>query len=624
MELPPQALLPALERYRRGDLAGARAAVEAALAGDPGSVALLDFAGFIAVQSGDLPSAIRHLRAAVAAAPADPIVRLNLATTLAQTGALEEAGAVCAAGGGDLRLLRLGAYVHQQAGRLDEARRDYRVVLAAFPDDFESWNNLGNVLAAAGELDPAVDAFGRAIALRPDILEMVMNLSEVLAKADRHEQRAAMLREAARVSPDDPRVQTELGLALSSVRDFDAAEQAYREAIRLDPRGVSAILELGLVLENLNRVDALAEVVREAKANGLAGPEIGFLEAWSLRRRNRFEEALPLAEATPASINPIRRAQLVAEVNDRLGHSERAFAAFEEMNRTAEEAKPAPPGPTYRQMIHASAALLTPERAADWSVIQVPRDPPAPVFIVGFPRSGTTLLDTLLMNLENSHVLEEQPVLHEVEIALGDEARLAALTSAQAEALHARYFEALAEIAQPPGPDVTIIDKHPLHLTRMPLINRIFPDAKIILVERHPCDAVLSCFMANFNLNHAMRSFTDIEEAARTYDAVFDAWTRAEAVLPLNVHRVRYERMVENLEGEMRGLLAFLGIAWDPAVLDNQASAAARGHVRTASYSQVGEPIYKRSAGRWDRYRAQMAPVLPILAPWIERMGYRA
>jgi hypothetical protein len=128
--------------------------------------------------------------------------------------------------------------------------------------------------------------------------------------------------------------------------------------------------------------------------------------------------------------------------------------------------------------------------------------------------------------------------------------------------------------------------------------------------------------MASFQLNQAMRSFTTLEEAARTYDAVFDAWTRAEAVLPLDVHRIRYERMVEDLEGEMRDLLAFLGLPWDPAVLDNRAAAAKRDHIRTASYSQVSEPIYKRAAGRWERYRKQLEPVLPILAPWAERMGY--
>jgi hypothetical protein len=119
-----------------------------------------------------------------------------------------------------------------------------------------------------------------------------------------------------------------------------------------------------------------------------------------------------------------------------------------------------------------------------------------------------------------------------------------------------------------------------------------------------------------------MRSFTRLDEAARTYDAVFEAWSRAEALLPLKVHHVRYERMVADLAAEMRPLLEFLGLPWDDKVLDNQAAAQARGHVRTASYAQVGEPIYQRASGRWERYRDQLAPVLPILAPWVERLGY--
>ena len=195
------------------------------------------------------------------------------------------------------------------------------------------------------------------------------------------------------------------------------------------------------------------------------------------------------------------------------------------------------------------------------------------------------------------------------------------LSSDEANRLRALYFEKLAEIAPAPR-DRTIVDKHPLHMARMPLVHRLFPEAKIVFVERHPCDAVLSCFMANFQLNHAMRSFVTLDEAARTYDTVFRAWTRAKSLLPLQVHRIRYERMVADLEGEMRPLLDFLGLEWDPKVLDNRAAAAKRAHIRTASYSQVTEPIYRRSAGRWERYRRQMEPVLPILAPWAERMGY--
>jgi hypothetical protein len=93
-------------------------------------------------------------------------------------------------------------------------------------------------------------------------------------------------------------------------------------------------------------------------------------------------------------------------------------------------------------------------------------------------------------------------------------------------------------------------------------------------------------------------------------------------LLPLQVHEVRYERMIADLEAEMRPLLAFLGLEWRDAVLDNQASAARRGTVRTASYAQIGQPLYTRAIGRWERYRAQLEPVMPLLEPWITKLDY--
>jgi hypothetical protein len=242
-----------------------------------------------------------------------------------------------------------------------------------------------------------------------------------------------------------------------------------------------------------------------------------------------------------------------------------------------------------------------------------------PVFIVGSPRSGTTLLDTLLRALPELQVIEEMPMLAMVESEFeGLTATVDPITLGRARA---RYFE-LAETMDGACSGRRIVDKMPLHLTHMPVINRLFPKAAIVLVERHPCDAVLSCFMANLSLSHAMRSYATLDEAARTYDAVFANWTRAAELFPLSVHRVRYERMVENLETEMQALLAFLGLPWHAGVLDNQGNAAKRAAVRTASYAQVGQPLYARAIGRWERYRQHLEPVLPILAPWVERLGY--
>ncbi|HEY7810050.1 MAG TPA: sulfotransferase [Allosphingosinicella sp.] len=621
MSNPPPEIAPALELAKQGRFPEALKSVEERLVQEPDSVVLLELASILTARLEDVPASTSYLRRLLAASPDNLPARLNLARALIATGAFEEAVGLCAARSDDLRLRRMLASALQELGRTDEAIATYRSVLATMPSDFESWNNLGNALAATGDLRGAATALERAIRIRPDVLQMYINASEILAKLDQPEARQRLLRDAAWRAPEDPQIWAELGLAENGARDFDAAARAFRHAISLSKGFTPAYLDLGLMLENLNRIDELAELVGQAEADGRDEPEIRFIKAWLLRRQGHLEEALELAEATPDTINPLRRAQLLAELYDRLGMADRAFPEFVEMNRLAVAQKPPTAARTYRQRVEAGAALLTADRIAAWSPLELNRTPPAPVFIVGFPRSGTTLLDTLLMNLPQLHVMEELPVLRAVEVALGDPGRLAGLSAEKAQALRALYFETVGKVS-PGAADRTIVDKFPLHMAQMPLIHRLFPDAKVVLVERHPCDAVLSCFMSNFTLNEGMRSFTDLEEAARTYDAVFDSWSRATELLPIQVHRIRYEQMVEDLEREMRPLLDFLELPWDPQVLDNRRSAAKRDHIRTASYSQVTEPIYRRAAGRWERYRTHLEPVLPILKPWAEQMNY--
>ena len=620
MTPPPSELAPVIERLRRNDLHGARATADAMLIAQPGHMVLRSLAGMIACQMGDPAAGAAHLRIALTAMPSDRATRFNLATALAASESLDEALSVCAAGD-DPKLQRISAWIHREQGRPEQALAGYEAAVAADPQDYESWNNLGNLRAELGQSDAAITALERAINLRRDVPALYVNLAKLLARLERHDARLRTMEEAAHRLPSDPEVLLELGLARAAARDLDGAEHAFREAIRETREGfTSAWLELGLLYENLNRIGDLEKLVAEAEKRGIEGAELGFLRAWVLRRQGDFAAALPLAEAAPETISPIRRFQLIAEIADRVGQSAKAFAAFEAMNQ-ASLAEAGPTNDDYRAEVAAEAARLTPARVAKWTRGEVTPEPPAPVFIAGFPRSGTTLLDTLLMNIPDLHVLEELPVMRQVE-AMIDPAALGGLTGAERNRMRARYFEALEVIAPPPRPGMTVVDKYPLHMARIPLIHRVFPDAKVILVERHPCDSVLSCFMSNFQLNRAMRGFVTLEGAARLYDTVFDCWTRATELLPVNVHRIRYERMVEDLEGEMRALLGFLGLEWDAQVLDNRGAAAKREHIRTASYSQVTEPIYKRSAGRWERYRDQMAPVLPILAPWAGKMGY--
>jgi hypothetical protein len=220
-------------------------------------------------------------------------------------------------------------------------------------------------------------------------------------------------------------------------------------------------------------------------------------------------------------------------------------------------------------------------------------------------------------------VLEEEPILERVGEALGDFARLPELDADQVRRLRGLYFAEL-DAFDPAARGRLVVDKLPLNILGAPLIQRLFPDARLIFAERHPCDVVLSCYMQNFELNAAMANFLDLGDAARLYDLVLSFWRTSREILPLDVHSVRYEALVENKEEILRPLLDFLGLPWDDGVIEHQRTAAKRGAISTPSYSQVAQPIYRRASGRWLRYRSEMEKVLPILSPWAEWLGYGA
>jgi hypothetical protein len=240
---------------------------------------------------------------------------------------------------------------------------------------------------------------------------------------------------------------------------------------------------------------------------------------------------------------------------------------------------------------------------------------------VGFPRSGTTLLDTILMSHPLVEVLEEEPTLKNATDVLGGFEGLAEASPDKLQAALDTYFET-ARSRVPLTPGHLLIDKNPLAMNSLPVIRRLFPDARIILALRHPCDVVLSCYVTNFKLNDGMANFLRLDTAGELYDLSFRYFERAREVLQPPVHTIVYENIVADRSRELRPLFDFLGLDWHDSVLDHEETARSRGHIKTASYAQVVEPIYTRSTGRWLNYRKQLEPVLPILRPWAEKFGY--
>ncbi len=249
----------------------------------------------------------------------------------------------------------------------------------------------------------------------------------------------------------------------------------------------------------------------------------------------------------------------------------------------------------------------------------------SPIFLIGFPRSGTTLLDSILRSHPEIAVAEEKPMVgamskvfkqgHTIENFNG-------LSEADVLGLRNAYFEELKIHLGQDDDGKLIVDKFPLNIAHVGLIHRVFPDAKFILALRHPCDCVLSCFMQTFKLNEAMMNFLSLDQSAKLYAEVMELWSAYRQKLDLDVHVLKYEDLVQDLEGTCKPLIRFLGLEWDDNLHNYQKTALERGNINTPSYSQIVQPLYKQASGRWANYRKQMEPVLPVLQPWIDAFGY--
>jgi hypothetical protein len=246
------------------------------------------------------------------------------------------------------------------------------------------------------------------------------------------------------------------------------------------------------------------------------------------------------------------------------------------------------------------------------------------VFLLGFPRSGTTLLEVILEGHPTVVSLEEHELLidavNEYMQRPEDLERLSRASAAELEFLRAAYWRRVAVA----GVDVAgklFVDKHPLNTLKLPLIARLFPHAKILFACRDPRDIVLSCFRHRFKMSAPIYELLTVEGAASYYDAVMQLLVTLTRVLTLDTCLVRHEDLVTEFAREMKRICAYLGLEWAPAMGDFALRTKSRG-VLTPSTAQLVRGLSTEGLGHWRRYRTQLAGVLPLLEPWVKRFYY--
>ena len=654
------AIQQALSAARMGRLDEACTISERALAAGGDKTALNALLGMLRMDTGNMELAIRHLEVAHAGRPGDLRIATNLATALATAGEMERALDVAAPGlafsDPSLQLARIRGYAAQMSGRGEEAIAAYEHVVRAAPSDWESHNNLGNARLLAGDVDGAVMALEKAVALAPgsapsrinlargyreagefqkaeevlrkmaddfpDDLQPLKDLHDLYKDIGRTDEILPVLDRALKLQPDDVDLLLARGRQLGTLLQMDKAGATFREVLNREPANGDAFVGLATVYEH-SEADALGGLLEEAERQQIEANSLNLVRAFAYRRAKRFEEGRTALALVDEDYEAPRRQHLLGQMLEGLGDYDGAFAAFERMNELQAEDPSAPVlrAEGLRDQLRVQLAKTTSSWFEKWKAPPVDPSRRSPIFLVGFPRSGTTLLDTIMMGHPDTVVMEERPVISRLEQELGGFDVIAGLDEAAIEAAQRRYFEIAAEYADVASAPV-LVDKAPLLLNQAAFIHRLFPTAPFLLALRHPADVLLSCFVSNFNLNSAMANFLRLDTAAEFYDLTFKTWENARSVLPLEVHIVVYEEMVEDPAKVLRPVVEALGLEWHEDMLDHTKTAAERGLITTASYAQVTEPIYRRSVGRWQKYKKHLEPVLPVLAPWAQKFGY--
>jgi tetratricopeptide (TPR) repeat protein len=484
----------------------------------------------------------------------------------------------------------------RQAGRMDEAIAVLRAWTEQSPRERAAWAALADTLAAANRPDLALGAWERALAIDPRS-EVLCGKAQALQALGRPAEAATCFEAALEVGTNGDEARFGLAQLAFEAGDLDAAAgHVKRLATGAAPaRWLAARLALAR--------GELAPAVAAAGAL-LAGPlseaqrvEVLLLQAEALDRLGEYSKAFATAR-TAKAIQRRMFASRAAGHESETAKLSRLNAWFQATDRRPWMAAP-PQGPTGVQ---------------------------GHVFLLGFPRSGTTLVEHALAGHPQIVTLEEAPTLadHYQEF-LRDPAgleRLARIDAAEAEAWRSRYWSAVRENGVEPGGRV-FVDKAPAGTLNLPVIAKLFPGAKVLFAVRDPRDVVLSCFMNAFQMNALTYAFTDLAEAAVCYSASVALAGTYRSLLPLDVMEVRHEALVEDFAGGLAAIAAFAGLRFDPAMIDVAATAHARP-VRTPSAAQVRAGLGRQGLARWRSYATELAPVRETLAPWIERFGYPA
>lgn len=453
---------------------------------------------------------------------------------------------------------------------------------------------------------------------------------------------AELLRKAVSIDGTKAKYHYWLGTVLQRLPDVAGAELSFKRAIALKPDMPDSYGGLSSIYERTSRRDEAIEVLAKGCK---AIPRDAQLHAlyWSMRSEAGDREAARdglravLAwEPAPPPEAVMRASYALGLTLDKLGDYDGAFEAFERASRirlTQGPVQEALRRDDFTELV-SEQKRITREMLQRWTAQEPDDGLPVPAMLIGFPRSGTTMTENVLGQHPRVQATPECPmlpkVIQEVQKVASSSGRtlldvLDGLSATELTRLRRMYWELAQEETDGAfGPDYNakmIMDKFPLHIARVGVINRLFPRAKLIVALRDPRDCCLSAHTQLFGVNSAMVRFLTLEGTARMYELVMGLYVEMRDRLTCPVLQIRYEDTVVDLEAQCRRMLGFLGLEWDDRVTRPE-ERARKLYTGTPSYREVTGKVNTRAKGRWLKYRRHLEPIFPILEPFIQEFGY--
>lgn len=587
--LPPDEVLArAMTAHSHGDLKTANSLARRILSRYPNQPNSLYLCGIIAHQRGKLASAEKYLRRAIKAAPENPLGHGGLGILRLTEGKLTDAIALFERA---LSISHEQPHIHNNLGltlaRLGqsvEAASHYDTALEIAPHYSDAWLNLGKLRQDENRLDDAKDCYENALKYEPNMAEAHSNLGNIHHQTGQVDEALAAYARAENANPQYVEAIFNKAIIQAEIGRIEEAIDSYRAVVDANPHHIEAVCGLG---------EALEVIGKEAEA------EACYRTASKISPRQVPEES-----AT-------RLHYKLGRSFDRLGNYDKAFAEF----RTANELRAAAlrrSGQIYNRvhqegLVDRIIASFQIGSAAEWRKLGVSDH--LPIFVLGMPRSGTTLTEQILASHPSVHGAGELKKIPQIGQDLSNEGswpdNLSQLDHSLATTLATSYIKTLKGIA--PNA-MRVVDKLPTNFLYVGLIRTLMPSASIVHMRRNPLDTCVSNYFQNFGEaaphNHDLG---DLGHYYRQYVRLMAHW---EAVFPGSIFHLDYEQLVDEQEATSRKLIDWCGLEWDDRCMDFHTTDRT---VQTASYLQVRRPIYGDSVTRWRHYEQYLRPLTSAL-----------